>query len=153
MSTITAPRTIEHSIDIAASPDEVWRVLTATNEDAEWNPFMTSLTGDLSVGGRLAVTIRPRKKSMTFKPTVVAVEDGRLIRWQGSLGVRGIFDGEHELLVEPTAEGTTRLTQRERFTGLLIPFMRGTLRDTLSGFAAMNEALLDRTVPTPVRKA
>jgi hypothetical protein len=42
---------------------------------------MPSLTGDLRVGPRLVVTIRPRKKSMTFKPTVVAIEDGRLIRW------------------------------------------------------------------------
>ena len=144
-------RTIEHSIDIPASPDEVWTVLTATDEYAEWNPFMPSLTGDLRVGGRLAVTIRPRKKSMTFRPTILAVEDGRLIRWQGSLGVRGIFDGEHELLVGPTAEGTTRFTQRERFSGVLIPFMRGTLRDTLGGFAAMNEALRDRSVASTSR--
>src|SRR3954470_23034947 len=99
-------RTIEHSIDIPATPAEVWAVLTATELYAEWNPFMPRLTGDLAVGERLTVTIRPTKRSMTFRPTVVALEPGRLIRWQGRLGVRGVFDGEHELLVEPRPGST-----------------------------------------------
>lgn len=139
-------RTLEHSIDIPAPVDVVWAVLSATDEYTAWNPFITRLDGRLDVGERLVATIRPRDKSMTFKPTVVAVKPARLVRWQGRLGVRGIFDGEHELRLEPTPGGGTRFTQHETFSGVLVPFMRGVLDDTLCGFAAMNEALRDRTL-------
>jgi hypothetical protein len=139
-------RTLEHSIDIPAPVDEVWEVLSATGEYAAWNPFITRLDGRLALGERLVVTIRPRDKSMTFKPTVVAVEPARLVRWQGRVGVRGIFDGEHELRLEPMPGGGTRFTQHETFTGVLVPFMRSVLEDTLRGFTAMNEALRDRTL-------
>jgi hypothetical protein len=139
-------RTLEHSVEISAPVDEVWKVLTATEEYAAWNPFMTRLTGRLAVGERLVVTIRPSTKSMTFKPTILALEPGRLIRWQGRLGVRGVFDGTHELRLEATPDAGTRFTQHERFSGLLVPFMGGVLADTLNGFAAMNVALRDRTM-------
>ena len=138
-------KTLEHSIEIPAPVDEVWKVLTAGDEYAAWNPFMTRLSGRLAVGERLVITIRPGARSMTFTPTVVALEPARLVRWQGRFGVRGIFDGEHELRLEATPGGT-RFTQHETFSGLLVPFMRGLLAETLRGFAAMNEALRDRTL-------
>ncbi len=138
-------RTLEHSIDIPAPVSAVWEVLTSGDEYAAWNPFMTRFSGRLALGERLVITIRPGARSMTFKPTVVGLEPGRLVRWQGRLGVRGIFDGAHELRLEATAHGT-RFTQHEDFSGLLVPFMRGVLADTLRGFAAMDEALRDRTL-------
>jgi hypothetical protein len=83
---------------------------------------------------------------MTFRPTVLAVEDRMLIRWRGRLGMPGLFDGEHELRLERTADGGTRFVQRESFTGLLVPMMPHVLDNTATGFAAMNTALRDRAV-------
>jgi hypothetical protein len=72
---------------------------------------------------RLAVTIHAGNKTRTFRPTVVTVEGQNVIRWRGRLGLPGIFDGDHELKLEPTGEGGTRFTHREVFSGALIPFM------------------------------
>jgi hypothetical protein len=83
---------------------------------------------------------------MTFRPTVLAFEDGTLIRWRGRLGMPGLFDGEHELRLEPIPDRGTRFVQRETFTGLLVPMMPRVLGDTATGFAAMNTALRDRAV-------
>ena len=58
------------------------------------------------------------------------MEEGKLIRWRGRLGVRGIFDGDHELSLEEVADGTTRCTQRETFGGMLVPFVRRMLDNT-----------------------
>lgn len=137
-------RTIEQVIDIPASPATVWQVLTETDRYDEWNPFMTELSGEPAVGRRLRVTIRPGRRSMTFRPTVLAIEEGRLIRWRGRPGVPGIFDGEHELRLEATPDGGTRFAQREVFTGLLVPLARRVLDDTELGFADMNAALRNR---------
>ena len=139
-------RIVEHTVDIPASPATVWQILTETDRYDEWNPFMTELSGRLAVGERVAVTIRPGRRSMTFRPTVLALEDGTLLRWRGRAGVRGVFDGEHELRLQADTDGGTRFVQREVFTGLLVPFVRGILDDTQTGFGAMNAALRDRAV-------
>ena len=124
----------------------MWRLLTDTKAYEQWNPFMTRVDGVLAQGERLTVTIRPGTRTMTFRPTILAVEPERLIRWQGRLGVRGIFDGDHELRLRPTPAGGSRFAQRETFGGILVPFLRGMLDDTASGFAAMNNALEARAV-------
>jgi hypothetical protein len=143
-------RTIEHTIDIEAPPATVWQILTDTDRYQDWNPFMPRLSGRLAPGERLTLTVRPGPRTMTFRPTVLAVQDGVLIRWRGRLGVPGLFDGEHELRLEPIPDGGTRFVQRETFTGLLVPMMPRVLVDTATGFAAMNTALRARAVPRTV---
>ena len=142
-------RTIDHTIDIPAPPAAVWRVLTATDHYAAWNPFVPRLEGELRTGSRLRVTITPPGRSMTFKPTVLAVEDDRLLRWRGHLGVPGLFDGEHEFRLKALPDGGTRLLQAEAFTGVLVPLFSQALADTAVGFAQMNRALANRAVTVP----
>jgi hypothetical protein len=137
-------RTIEHAIDIQAPPATVWQALTDTDRYADWNPFMPRLSGRLAAGERLTLTVRPGTRTMTFRPTVLAVEEGSLIRWRGRLGLPGLCDGEHELRLEPLPSGCTRFIQRETFTGRLVPLMPRVLADTAVGFTAMNAALRDR---------
>lgn len=134
-------KTIERTTTIQATPDEVWRVLNDTDSYEQWNPFMTRLQGPLRVGERFTVTIRPGKRTMTFRPMVRAMDERELIRWQGRLGISGIFDGDHSLRIEPAPGGGARFTQQEAFSGVLVPIMRGVLRDTAAGFEAMNDAL------------
>jgi len=146
-------RILEHTTTIQAPQAEVWRVLADTDAYGQWNPFITELSGSLRVGERLAVTIHVGSKTRTFRPAVVAVEPHNVIRWRGRLGLPGIFDGDHELKLEPTADGGTTFTQREVFTGVLIPVMRRVLRDTAAGFGAMNEALRVRSESAQPTKA
>jgi hypothetical protein len=81
---------------------------------------------------------------MTFKPTVLAVEPDRELRWLGRLLVPGIFDGEHIFYIEPLNQARSRFTQAERFSGILVGLFRGTLDKTELGFEQMNAALKAR---------
>ena len=95
-------RELRREIDIDAPPAAVWTVLTDTRSYSEWNPFMPHLAGELREGAKLEVRIEPPGgRAMTFKPTVLAVEPDRELRWRGRLLLPGIFDGEHILHVEP----------------------------------------------------
>jgi hypothetical protein len=78
---------------------------------------------------------------MTFKPTVLKVENERELRWFGRLLLPGLFDGEHIFRIEALADGRTRFTQAERFTGILVRAFRTTLDKTELGFEQMNTAL------------
>jgi len=133
---------LSHEIEIDAPTDEVWRALEETERYAEWNPFIESLRGELREGAKLEGRVAPPGgKAMTFRPTVTAALPGRELRWLGRLLVPGLFDGEHRFLLEPLAGGRTRFVQSERFSGVLVPLLRGTLAKTRLGFEQMNRAL------------
>ncbi|MEQ3549666.1 SRPBCC domain-containing protein [Pseudonocardia nematodicida] len=141
---------LEHSIDINAPAGRVWAIFTDTAAYPEWNPFMTKLDGELTLGSRLAVTIvPPGGKPNSFRPTVTAVEPGRRLAWLGRLPIPGLVDGAHSFELEPLTPETTRFTQSERFTGLLVPLLGGMLRPAEAGFAAMNSALAARAESGP----
>ena len=136
---------IETHIDISAPPERVWAVLTDFAAFPEWNPFMRSIVGSPTEGARLNVRMEPPGgRGMTFKPTVTVARPARELRWLGRLGLPRIFDGEHQLLIEPQAGGTTRFTQAETFRGILVPFLKGSLDKTRVGFEQMNAALKQR---------
>ena len=137
-------KTMDHTIDIPAHPTVVWRVLVATHQYSAWNPFIRQLDGELRAGARLLVRITAANRRMTFKPTVLDVEEGRLLRWRGRLGVPGVCDGVHEFRLEPLPGGGTRFVQSETFSGVLVPLLGRVLDDTAEGFRAMNEALQAR---------
>jgi hypothetical protein len=142
-------RHIQHQIDIDAPPAVVWQQLTDTAGYADWNPFVRRLSGELREGAKLTVEIAPPGgRTMTFKPTVLCAEAGRELRWLGRLLVPGLFDGEHSFRLEELADGRTRLTQAERFRGLLVGPLGGTLEKTRLGFEQMNRALKQRAEAT-----
>ncbi|MFN3600982.1 MAG: SRPBCC family protein [Dietzia sp.] len=137
--------TVSTTIDIDAPATRIWEILTDTAAYSEWNPFIIALDGALDVGSRIAVTIAPPgAKKQNFTPTVTEVDPGRRVVWLGRLGVRGIFDGEHSFEVAALGPASSRFTQSERFSGLLVPVFRGLLTSTEAGFTAMNSALATR---------
>jgi hypothetical protein len=123
----------------------VWELITDFEDFPSWNPFIRRATGELKVGARLTVFIQPSgTKGMTFKPYVLTVEPTSELRWLGRFYLPWLFDGEHALIIESSSEKTIRFIQREKFTGLLVPFARNLLRDTERGFNEMNKALKQR---------
>lgn len=144
-------RTVERSIEIAAPPAEVWRVLVDFDAYPQWNPFVVHAVAPdgLAVGRDLDVRIRDRGSETGFRPELLAVEPEREIRWVGKVLISGLLDGEHSFRLEPTAGGT-RFTQGERFRGVLVPLV-GSSIDVGDGFDAMNSALRDRVLATIAR--
>ena len=138
---------IRTEIDIAATPDKVWRHLTDFAAYPDWNPFITSVLGVAAVGQRLTVRLDPPGgRGITMRPTVTDVVPGRTLEWLGRLGMPGIFDGRHRFELQETPTGT-RFVHGESFRGLLVRPLRGSLDGaTRAGFVAMNEALARRVM-------
>jgi hypothetical protein len=136
---------LETAIDIEASPETVWDILTDLDHYGDWNPFIVSAEGTVAVGERLTNRLQPPGgKAMTFRPTVTAAEVDHRFAWLGRLGLPGIFDGRHRFELEATPNGT-HLVHTEHFSGALVRFMRSSLDTrTLQGFEEMNAALKTR---------
>ena len=130
-------------IEIDASPEHVWNILTDFTRLPEWNPFMQRASGNLKQGEKLEVWLQPPDGSgMTIKPTVLKVEPQRELRWLGHLLFPGLFDGEHVFILEPVEVNRVKLVHREEFRGVLVGLvLRMIGENTRRGFEAMNQAL------------
>jgi len=137
-------KTVHIETSTPAPVAQVWDVLTDFPRYGEWNPFITSIEGDLRPGARLRATFQlPGRKPQTFTPTITTFDPGHEIGWLGRLWLPGLVDAAHTLEVVPSGSGSV-FVNREEFRGLLVPALGGLVRDTRSAFAAMNEALVQR---------
>jgi hypothetical protein len=137
-------REIITTIDIGASPERVWRVLTDFASYPKWNPFLRGVHGSLEQGARLRVRMRMRRRGRAriISPTVSKVIPAAELRWRGKLFIKGLFDGEHMFIIVAQGLEGTRFIQRKRFSGLLVPLlMPFIVRKTYRSFEAMNRAL------------
>jgi hypothetical protein len=139
-------REICTEIEINASAERVWEVLTAFDAFPQWNPFIRKASGELKEGARLEVFIQPPGgKGMTFRPVVLRMQPPRELRWRGRLAIPGLFAGEHIFTIEPVKQDQVRFIHREEFRGMLVPLLWRSLdRDTRRGFLEMNQTLKDR---------
>jgi hypothetical protein len=134
---------LRSEIEIEASAERVWQLLTDFAHFPQWNPFIRRASGNVKLGERLDVYMQPSgANGMTFRPTILNAEPNRELRWIGHLLIPGLFDGEHIFNIEPLGTNRVRFVQREIFTGLLVPLFAKRLdTDTQRGFEEMNQAL------------
>ena len=130
-------------IEIDAAVETVWLILMDFENYANWNPFIREISGEAKKGSQLKVYIKPSGgMGMTLRPTVVKAEANKAFGWKGKLGVSGVFDGQHEFILEHNSSGKVRFIHREEFTGFLVPLIWPMLEtNTRRGFEEMNAAL------------
>jgi hypothetical protein len=126
-------------IEIEASAEKLWQVLTDFESFPEWNPFIRQITGVPKEGEKLDVHFMQIKgKEMTIKPTVMKSIPNQEFRWLGKIPG---FHAEHIFEIKSDKKGV-KFVQREVFTGFLVPFMgKKVVRDTHPAFEKMNLAL------------
>ena len=138
---------IEHTIEIDGTPEDVWTVLVDFGAYPDWNPYVLTLEGDASIGGRPRVTITQENwpDPITVEPLIIRAEAGRVLHWRGEVGRPGIFDTDHSFEIQPLAPGRVRFVQREEFRGSHAENVDLLARGyTEAAFRAMNEALAER---------
>ncbi|HYF98605.1 MAG TPA: SRPBCC domain-containing protein [Candidatus Saccharimonadales bacterium] len=137
---------IHTEINIQATAERVWKILTDFKNFQQWNPFIYKIDGDPSVGTRIKIHLRtPNGKNRRYQPKITMVEPSRELRWLGKLTIPGIFDGERIFILEPIGDKQIRFVHKEIFAGLLVHLVGNRLdKDMYSSFISMNEALKKR---------
>lgn len=137
---------VETEIIVEATPKEIWSVLTDFEQYSQWNPIIFSASGIAEQGERLQLLMLSAGKKMKFAPKVIVAEREKVLEWLGHVGFRGIFDGRHTFeLVAVTAQ-TTKILQRESFTGILTPLARRMSASICADFKRSNQAIADRVL-------
>jgi len=140
-------------VDIAATDERVWQVLTDLPAYPQWNPFVTRAEGTLAPGARLSLSLLPVNALVRPKMQVTVVELAPRQRMglrgrMDPLGLPGLLEVELTITIAPH-DGGVRLWQDSHITGLLVPLVTGALnRRRLAAFHAMNAALKQRSEET-----
>jgi len=107
-----------------------------------WNPFMKRISGIPKEDKRIEVFLKPpNSNGMTFKPKILECRPNEKLRWIGNLFIPKIFDGEHSLIIKNIDHNKVLFIQKEKFTGIFVPFLGGLFENTQKGFEMMNMAL------------
>jgi len=129
---------IHTEILIEAAPETVWTTLSDLENYPSWNPYHVQVGGVLEPGAKLNLVIhKPNGKVINLRPRVKRVETNKVLVWGG--GVPLLFTGNHVFELEEVRAGCTRLVQREKFSGALIPFLD--LSGVAEGYANLNASL------------
>ncbi len=75
-------------IEINASTSTVWDILTEFENFPQWNPFIQEISGNQQEGSQIEVFIKPpHSNGMKLKPTILAYEPGKELKWFGRLWI------------------------------------------------------------------
>lgn len=136
-------KTIETNIVIDSTPEKIWDVLTNFEEYELWNPFMTKVVGNASLGSKIEVNIKTISgKNRSYYPIITKCETNKELRWKGKSFLPGVFDGERVFVLEKSDDDIVSFSHKEIFTGLGVKLVGNKLDENLrEGFVRMNEAL------------
>lgn len=133
-------RLIITTVEINASVERVWSLISDFKSYPKWNPLMLRLEGEAVEGAQLEILIHLfLATEMKVTPRVLNVDLFREIRWRGGVKIPGILTGEHILTIEELSSNHVRLVQSEAFTGVLAPLFLVWMGDEVRrGFEKMN---------------
>ncbi|QMW22798.1 SRPBCC domain-containing protein [Sandaracinobacteroides saxicola] len=142
---MTPPLTIATEVEIAATPERVWAILTDFAAYPQWNPYIVAIEGDATPGTVMQVHSVPLPGAPEMvAPVLMVSADFPLMCWEGGLADRGQFRGDHRWRLEAIAGGT-RVAHVEDFSGTLAPDILARHGDTVrAAFERFDAALKTR---------
>lgn len=111
--------------NIRATPALIWGLLTDAQGFPRWNSTVTGIEGQIREGERLRLHVPGTDR--TFTPRVSGVVANQRMTWTG--GFAPLFKGVRTYTLRPRSDGSTDFVMEERFSGLMLPLVKGSLPD------------------------
>lgn len=112
-------------INIQAARERVWHLLTDAKDFPRWNSTVTSIEGQIRDGERLRLRVPGTDR--VFTPAISGVVPNERMTWAG--GFAPMFKGMRTFDLKPGIDGSTDFAMAERFSGLMLLFIKGSLPD------------------------
>jgi hypothetical protein len=110
---------VEHRVEIAASPETVWKLLTDLEHYSEWNDYSPRVEGVLEVGRVVTVEAHLGDEIRIVDNVVTVVDPPRTLCWQSRNWYASLARGTRCRYLEPLPNGKLRLRHHERMVGPL----------------------------------
>ena len=113
------------ALDIRAPAARIWSLLTDADGFPRWNSTVSRVEGQIREGERLRLHVPGTDR--TFTPTVSGLVPDKRMTWTG--GFSPVFKGVRTFELRPCDDGSTQFAMEERFSGLMLPFVKGSMPD------------------------
>ncbi len=114
-------KSVHTEIEIHASPQSVWQILTDVPKVKEWNPVLIPTEGILSEGNTIKYEFYQEEngKAAVIDAKVKQLVTNKLIKQRGGIPLVLTFD--HQYIIEVAANGC-KVTIHEAYRGIMVPF-------------------------------
>ncbi len=112
-------------VDVRASAERIWQILTDAEDFPRWNSTVSGIDGQIREGEKIRV--HAPGTARTFTPTITGVVPDRRMTWTG--GFAPMFKGVRTFELTPRSDGSTTFAMKERFSGLMMPLVKRSLPD------------------------
>jgi hypothetical protein len=113
------------SINVRATREKIWDLLTNAADFPRWNSTVTSIRGSIAQGHKLELRVPISER--TFSPKVTELVPAKRMVW--SDGFAPMFKGERTFTLTSREDGTTDFEMVETFSGVMLPMIKGSLPD------------------------
>ncbi|MDX2075499.1 MAG: SRPBCC domain-containing protein [bacterium] len=120
------------TINIKASKERIWAILTDAPNYPTWEPGVIKIEGTIASGQKVVAhnKISPNR---AFPAKVTEFVIGEKMAWTGGMPL-GLFKGVRTFTLAPKADGTIDFTLREEFSGPMLPLIGKTIPDMTQSF-------------------
>lgn len=112
-------------VTVRAPAARLWALLTDAAGFPRWNSTVRQIEGEIRDGGRLRVHVPGTDR--VFAPRVSGVVPNERMIWTG--GFSPMFKGVRTFELRTAGPDTTNFTMAERFSGLMILFVKRAMPD------------------------
>ncbi len=112
-------------LNIQATASIIWSLLTDAKDFPRWNSTVSRVEGQIREGERLRLHVPGTAR--TFTPRVSGVVPDERMTWTG--GFSPVFRGVRAFELRSCGDGSTDFVMEERFSGLMLPLVRGSMPD------------------------
>jgi len=112
-------------VNIRANVEVLWALLTDAKGFPRWNSTVSGIEGQIREGERIRLSVPGTDR--TFTPRISGVVPNERMTWTG--GFAPVFKGVRSFILRPRNDGSTDFAMEERFSGLILPLVKGSLPD------------------------
>ena len=133
-------KSVHNEIIIDASPEEVWAILSDTDNYDSWNPVMKLVKGELREGSKVTYQFTQDEQSVSeITATVQQIIPYKLLNQSGGIPI--VLTYNHKYILEPHDNGT-KVIIHEDYRGIYVNFWNP--QPVEEAYGRLNNALKEK---------
>ena len=120
---------IRTEVEIEATPEEVWAILSDVDGWSSWNTTVHASSGQFAQDAQMDITMKNKKGDAGphYKPMITTCTPPFKMRWRAKMMAGFIFTNDKLIEISATESGC-KVTHSELFGGLMFKMMSGAMK-------------------------
>ena len=138
---------VEHRMEVDASPETIWRLLTDFDSYPSWNRYSRNITGEFGLGERIVVEANLGGRTQLVENHIVSIKPAAELCWQSADWFAALSRGLRCRWLVEQDSGKTLLIHHEIMSGPLAWLIKLLFFEKIqNGLRTVNESVAAEAV-------